>query len=159
MLITKEDYRKVIKDCIDASPQEACGLISGYRIDGGLTLVANRVYPTRNLNGSATSYRVSPEDQLRIMLDIENAGFELVGIYHSHPNGRAYPSITDVEQAFYPNVVYLIVGMKDGIEVRGYHIENPCLAEILQRKTQSGSKLITEVEVLVQDNPPVGSGA
>ncbi|HHY38298.1 MAG TPA: M67 family metallopeptidase [Clostridia bacterium] len=153
MLIAKEDYREIVRDCIDASPYEACGLISGYRVDSGLTVVANRVYPARNLDGSATSYRVSPEDQIRIMLDMENEGFELVGIYHSHPDGRAYPSLTDVEQAFYPEAVYLIVGMKDGIEVRGYHIENPRLAEVLRNKTRSRLRSVVDVEILVKDDP------
>jgi proteasome lid subunit RPN8/RPN11 len=38
-------------------------------------------------------------------------GEELLAIYHSHPrDAEPVPSETDVRLAFYPNVVYFIIG-------------------------------------------------
>lgn len=151
ILIGNGNYRKIVEDCVRSFPREACGLISGYKVKSGLIVIASRVYPTRNSNDSATSYKVAPEDQVRIMLDMESEGLELVGIYHSHPDGRAYPSSVDIEQAFYPEAVYLIVGMKDGIEVRGYCLRSPRLGEILQGEEWSPSKTVVDVEVVVEE--------
>ena len=38
----------------------------------------------RNAEASPLRYEVDPQDQFRIMGEIEDAGEELVGIYHSH---------------------------------------------------------------------------
>ena len=35
---------------------------------------------------------------------------KLLGIYHSHPDGSPDPSPTDMEQAFYPECAYFIIG-------------------------------------------------
>ena len=40
---------------------------------------------------------------------MDDHGWDLGGIYHSHTRTRAYPSATDVKLAFYPDSVYLIV--------------------------------------------------
>ena len=37
----------------------------------------------------------------------------MVGIYHSHSQTEAYPSAHDVELAYYPEVFYVIVSIKD----------------------------------------------
>jgi proteasome lid subunit RPN8/RPN11 len=47
------------------------------------------------------------------MLEIERQGWELLGIYHSHPHTQAYPSPTDVALAFYPDALYFIVSLAD----------------------------------------------
>ena len=35
----------------------------------------------------------------------------IAGVYHSHPRGPAEPSATDVAEAYYPEWIYLIVGL------------------------------------------------
>jgi proteasome lid subunit RPN8/RPN11 len=40
---------------------------------------------------------------------MEAAGLDLAAIFHSHPNGPAEPSATDVAQAYYPEAAYLIL--------------------------------------------------
>jgi proteasome lid subunit RPN8/RPN11 len=44
-------------------------------------------------------------------MEIERAGWELGAIYHSHTRSEAYPSQTDINLAFYPDALYLIVGV------------------------------------------------
>jgi proteasome lid subunit RPN8/RPN11 len=39
---------------------------------------------------------------------MEARGWELLGIFHSHPAGPAIPSETDVRRAYYPDSLYLI---------------------------------------------------
>ena len=43
------------------------------------------------------------------MREIRMAGLELLGIYHSHPNGENQPSPRDIERAYYPDAAYFII--------------------------------------------------
>jgi proteasome lid subunit RPN8/RPN11 len=98
-------------------PNEACGIIAG--LDG----TAQRFFPAEPDEPSPYYYRISAEDQIRIMNEIDDAGLDLIGIYHSHVASPAFPSRTDAEQAFWPDAVYVIVSLAgDTPEVKGYRI-------------------------------------
>jgi proteasome lid subunit RPN8/RPN11 len=98
-------------------PNEACGIIAGR--DGR----AERFFPAQPDEPSPYYYRIDARDQIRIMNEIDDAGLDLVGIYHSHVSSPAYPSRTDSEQAFWPDAVYLIVSLAgDAPELKGYRI-------------------------------------
>lgn len=43
------------------------------------------------------------------MREIRGAGMRLMGIYHSHPNGKNEPSARDIERAYYPEVAYFVL--------------------------------------------------
>jgi proteasome lid subunit RPN8/RPN11 len=90
------------------SPNEACGLL------GGEAGVVRRVYPVENSLHSPWEYQMDPADQVRVMLEIEASGWELSGIYHSHPGGPPAPSPTDVARAYYPESVYVILAPDQG---------------------------------------------
>jgi [CysO sulfur-carrier protein]-S-L-cysteine hydrolase len=100
------------------TPNECCGLIAGQ--DG----VAKRVFRVTNTEASPFMYVMDPREQLRIMDDIDDAGWDLLAIYHSHTKSAAYPSRTDVELAFYPTTAYLIVSLadRDRPEIRAFHL-------------------------------------
>jgi len=106
-------------------PNEACGIIAG--LDG----TAQRFFPAEPDAPSPYYYRISSEDQIRIMNEIDDAGLDLIGIYHSHVASPAYPSRTDAEQAFWPDATYLIVSLAGGnAELRGYRIEDMAVTEV-----------------------------
>jgi proteasome lid subunit RPN8/RPN11 len=58
------------------------------------------------------------------MMEIEDQGWTLGGIYHSHTRSAAYPSQTDVNLAFYPDALYVIVSVEDPAkpDVRAFRI-------------------------------------
>ena len=58
-------------------------------------------------------YVMEPREQMQLMDDIDASGDELLAIYHSHTRSAAYPSRTDVELAFFPDTLYLIVSIAD----------------------------------------------
>jgi proteasome lid subunit RPN8/RPN11 len=66
------------------------------------------------------------------MLEIENNGWELSGIFHSHPHGPPVPSPSDVAQAYYPEAVYLICApdARGAWRGRGFRIEAGQVAEV-----------------------------
>jgi len=99
-------------------PNECCGMIAGN--DG----VATRVHRAANTESSPFMYVMEPREQLRIMDEIDASGDDLLAIYHSHTRSAAYPSRTDVELAFFPDTLYLIVSLADREtpEIRAFRI-------------------------------------
>jgi proteasome lid subunit RPN8/RPN11 len=90
-------------------PNEACGLLSGSARDG----VATGFHPARNSEASPLRYNVHPEDLVRITFAIDDAGEDLVAIFHSHTRSPAVPSPTDRRAAMYPDAVYLLASLAD----------------------------------------------
>ncbi len=99
------------------NPNECCGMIAGY--DGE----ARRIYRATNTEASPFMYVMDPREQLAIMDEIDEAGWDLMGIYHSHTRSAAYPSRTDVELAFFPLTAYVIVSLAgDDPDVRAFRL-------------------------------------
>jgi proteasome lid subunit RPN8/RPN11 len=90
-------------------PNEACGLLSGPPGSGRAT----RFHPARNAEASPLRYNVHPEDLVRITFTIEDAGEELVAIFHSHTRSSAVPSATDRRTAMYPDPFYLLASLSE----------------------------------------------
>jgi proteasome lid subunit RPN8/RPN11 len=90
-------------------PNEACGLISGSIATGRATTL----HPARNVEASPLRYNVHPEDLVRITFAIEEAGEDLVAIFHSHTRSAAVPSATDRRTAMYPEPFYLLATLAD----------------------------------------------
>lgn len=106
MVIVREEHiSRMVEHARSEAPLEACGIVAGK--EG----VVQRVYPTVNIAENSLRYRVAPQQQLDIFMEIEERGWEILGIYHSHPKGPAYPSATDVKLAFYPDCVYFIISL------------------------------------------------
>lgn len=98
-------------------PEEACGLV------GGKDWLASTIIPVTNELHSTTAYRMAPEEQLKALLRLEDANIDLIAIFHSHPSGPPYPSITDIAQFAYPGTLTLIWSRQSGAWVlRGFHI-------------------------------------
>jgi proteasome lid subunit RPN8/RPN11 len=91
------------------APNEACGILSGSLASGRATTY----HPARNADASPYVYTVHPDDLVRIVIGIEDAGEDLVAIFHSHVKSPAEPSPTDRRQAMYPDAVYLLVTLMD----------------------------------------------
>jgi len=90
-------------------PNEACGLLAG-NVHTGL---ATAFHPARNAEASPLRYDVHPDDLVRIVFAIEDAGEDLVGIFHSHTHTPAVPSPTDLRSAQYPDAFYVLATLSD----------------------------------------------
>jgi proteasome lid subunit RPN8/RPN11 len=66
-----------------------------------------------NLDASPVSYRLDPAEQLSVFDEMDEQGWELLGIFHTHTHSEAYPSATDTKLAFYPDARYLIMSLSD----------------------------------------------
>ncbi|MGA8219767.1 MAG: M67 family metallopeptidase [Solirubrobacterales bacterium] len=125
MRIPTEIYDELLRHAREEAPNECCGLIGGS--DG----VARSLYRARNAEASPLRYNLDPQDQFRIMAEMDEKGEELSAIYHSHTESPAYPSQTDINLASYPDALYLIVSLAEGEkDLRGYRIEDGEVTEV-----------------------------
>ena len=105
---------EVVAHAMGRYPDESCGLLAGSpNGTPGAAVRAERFFPMTNADASPVSYRLDPKEQLRVFNELEEAGLELVGIYHSHTHSEAYPSPTDLRLAFYPEAHYVLVSLED----------------------------------------------
>ena len=108
-------------------PNEACGVLSGSLAEGR----AITFHPTRNSEESPLRYNVDPADLMRVTFEIDDAGMDIVGIFHSHVGSPAVPSETDRRLAFYPDAFYVLAGLSDRErpEVRAWRIVDGDITE------------------------------
>ncbi len=114
-------------------PNEACGLVAGSApaFEGGL---ATRFLPLTNVAASPYRYLIDPDEQLRAMLDIDDADEVVWGIVHSHVVSPAVPSDTDVGLAAYPDALYLICSLAEAApHVRAWAIRDGVVDEVALR--------------------------
>ena len=88
------------------APEEVCGVLFGY----GAEVV--EVLPVLNVaENRRSAYRLDERVFVKAMFAAEKRGLSLVGFYHSHPDGLAMPSQTDIRQSNYPDALHLIIGL------------------------------------------------
>ncbi|MBV9046978.1 MAG: M67 family metallopeptidase [Solirubrobacterales bacterium] len=119
MRISGHLYDEIVAHAREEAPNECCGMIAAR--DGE----AVEVYRARNAAASPLRYEIDGAEQFRIQMEIEDADFDLGAIYHSHTRSEPYPSQTDINLAFYPDSLYLIVGLEgEAANVRAYTIRD-----------------------------------
>jgi proteasome lid subunit RPN8/RPN11 len=117
MRISRALLDEIVAHARAEAPNECCGMVAS---ESGRAV---EVHPAVNAAASPLRYEMDPKDQLRIETAIEDAGRDLGAIYHSHTRSEPYPSQTDVNLAFHPNALYVIVGLAgDAPDVRAYRI-------------------------------------
>ena len=92
-----------------AYPHECCGLIEGVREGGGARALA--VHPTANFAPDANRFEIDPVAHLRLLRELRGTGREIIGCYHSHPDGRAEPSELDSEGMRDDGFVWVIAAL------------------------------------------------
>jgi len=106
-------------------PNECCGLLLGRdRIE--------RAVPMRSDPPAPDAYYMDPEQQIAVFTGMEASGEQLLGIYHSHPAGPLEPSGMDLQLAFHPDALYVIISLADAQhpEIGAYRLEEGQFSEV-----------------------------
>ena len=116
---------RIVAQAREEAPNECCGIV-GARDGRAVSL-----YPVRNAAASPLRYEMDPRDQLRVFEELDAAELEVGAIYHSHTRSDPLPSQTDINLAFYPDALYVIVGVKDPArdDVRAWRIVDGQVSE------------------------------
>lgn len=96
--------QEMIDHSLAGRPNEACGVLGGR--DGELV----KVFRMTNASASPVRYSLDPQEQFAVYKTLDDEGWDLAGVFHSHTRTEAYPSPTDVRLAS-EDVPYLIVSL------------------------------------------------
>jgi len=99
-------------------PIECCGIL------GGKGETVQKSFEINNVESSPVQFLMDPQEQLNTLEVMENSSMEMVAIYHSHPRTIPFPSETDVEKTFDPEMRSIIISLKEkeGPVVRAFRI-------------------------------------
>jgi proteasome lid subunit RPN8/RPN11 len=125
--IHKQNLVEMINEVRREPLLECCGLLAGR--DG----VISQIFTATNAaSDPATNYEIAPKELFRLVREIRAAKLELLGIYHSHPNGKNEPSARDIELAYYPGMAYFILSpLPDAVRpVRAFSIRDGGATEL-----------------------------
>ena len=96
MKITDAQLKQIYAHAKKTYPHECCGFLLGT-FDHGLV---HQVRLATNLNKERTDrFTFDPKESMQVQLDADEAGLDMIGIYHSHPDWPPIPSQTDMENA------------------------------------------------------------
>ncbi len=115
LVLTPHQLAAIVYHVEGAYPDEACGLIVGKTLASG-SAVASRVVISANLaSGDARErFEIDPALRLRLGRELRESGESVIGHYHSHPDHPAAPSPRDLDGAYEPDLVWLIVSVEAG---------------------------------------------
>ena len=131
MQLDRVFFDEMVEHGLAVFPNEACGLLAGKE---GRPV---HFFPMTNADASPVSYRLDPMEQLRVFDEMDEQGWELIGIFHTHTHSEAYPSETDRRQAFYPEAEYLVMSLSDRSNpvLRSFAIEDE---DVTEREVEVG---------------------
>lgn len=97
-------------------PQETCGVLVGAPYAEETRVVWVRRATNLNRERARDRYELDPANLLCADQEARNAGLDVVGIWHTHPDHPARPSETDCAQAW-PGWSYVIVSVSaEGVD-------------------------------------------
>ncbi len=112
-------------------PRESCGIILGAQTDDGWR--ASGIEESRNVapQDRTDRFEIDPALLLSTQKAARVGGPRMIGVYHSHPNGAAEPSQTDMAAAWQTGMVWLITAVNDArAETRAYLREEAGFAPV-----------------------------
>jgi proteasome lid subunit RPN8/RPN11 len=127
LLWTTEQRERIARHGESGYPDEICGFLLGTQADGAKTV--REVVPVDNkweeTDERRRRFMIAPEDFLRQERRAREAGWEILGFYHSHPDHPARPSETDREAAW-PGYSYVIQSVRDAraTEVHSWRLQD-----------------------------------
>jgi proteasome lid subunit RPN8/RPN11 len=100
------------------APKEACGVLAGTK---NREKIVKKVYECTNVDAMPeTNYTIDAKELLRVIEEIEDSDFELLGFYHSHPMSLVHPSSIDVGRATWTGYSYVIVSLLNRTKISSW---------------------------------------
>lgn len=127
--ISKEQSSKLLNHAENSLPNEAVALLFGT-ISNDVILTKRVEYLANESITNQTSFSVNPEDQYALLMDADNRGESMIGIFHSHP-APPRPSHTDIRNMRLNPVVWIVASKITGNwAMRAYVLEEETPVEI-----------------------------
>lgn len=121
LLLPPTERERIVRHLRRSLPNEGVGLLAVDREwrDERLVALPRKFYPGSNIRASPTRYELDPHELVAALRDIDDQGWTLGAIVHSHPLGPAAPSPTDLAEFQYPEALMVIVSFATTAPVLG----------------------------------------
>lgn len=120
LLIDRQALTVLRSVLAQAAPREGCALLLGSRAGaagqsaGGAIWRLERIWPCLNVwdppQERGRRFRIDPREQLLAQKWGRVRALEVLGSAHSHPDGAAVPSATDLALTFGPTLMLILAG-------------------------------------------------
>ena len=121
IVLTESQKLQLVKHAEKFNPNESCALLFGSENDEKVTV--EEIFFADNIEESPINFTISNEELLKGYKIAEEKNFEVVGIFHSHPNSEAIPSSTD-KKFMYSNPVVWVIYSGESKNFRAYLLES-----------------------------------
>jgi proteasome lid subunit RPN8/RPN11 len=128
LIVPRAIYDEMIAQARSELPNECCGILAGQihrselrdqdsetNVQNLLTAKVVQCHRLVNAAQSPTEYESDPKSMLEAHNDMRRQGMDILAIYHSHPTSAPIPSRTDLERNYSPDVVNLIISLKESV--------------------------------------------
>ena len=109
--ISRDHLARIEALAREAFPHECCGLLIGR--EASSIIHVTRIAESRNLAAPERQdrFEIDPALQFSLLRELRDTPESIVGVYHSHPNGRPSPSPRDLDDARDPSLIWLITAV------------------------------------------------
>jgi proteasome lid subunit RPN8/RPN11 len=108
---------EILAHALAGYPFEVCGVLVGDGAESSRRVVKALRVENGERESPRVRYQIAPEDLMRIQRQEREAGLEIVGYYHSHPDHPARPSETDrriAAEGLSDGVIHVVIGVEGG---------------------------------------------
>ncbi len=93
-IILTEAQKQILSNHADnEKPNESCAILFGT--DNEEEIKVEKVFLTKNIDQSPVNFTISAEQRLEADKMERESQLKIIGVFHSHPDSKAYPSNTD----------------------------------------------------------------
>ena len=112
-------------------PNESCAILFG-KIENENFAVKD-IFLAKNIEDSPVNFTISNDELIMAYSEAEKRNLEVIGIFHSHPDSIAYPSLTDKKYMEINPVPWVIFSNKKN-EFKAYIFESEIMPVSLEIK-------------------------
>ncbi|MCF6092387.1 M67 family metallopeptidase [Microaerobacter geothermalis] len=111
IILHQEVYQQILTSASVGYPHEFCAILGGEKAE------ITRLYPLKNIAAEPERFfKWSPQEFIQQWKRIMQDQLEWVGVIHSHPHGKPYPSHADHLNWHYPQLSYWILSFPQKAE-------------------------------------------
>lgn len=125
IIFPAEVLQRLKSHAIQKYPYECCGVLLGKNLQEEKVVLQIVESENSSLKSKKRTFSISPLELFQIEKVAEKKKLEVLGFYHSHPEGEAILSKEDREHMI-PSVLYPVISIKrkisgeNQIEIRAY---------------------------------------
>ncbi len=93
IILTQAQKQILSNHAENEKPNESCAILFGT--DDKEEVKVEKVFLTKNIEQSPVNFTISAEQRLEADKMERELRLKIIGIFHSHPDSKAYPSNTD----------------------------------------------------------------